>query len=835
MRIPRWTPLFIAGFVWAALAVAEAPDPLKQLKSKDYKVRLKAVEAIRKQGGEGAQKALVGALKDDDWEVIERACNALAEHGGEKAVKPLVDVAVKGPVRRVRLAAARTLTKRDVVDVAKRLTKRLRKDEGVAAADALTLLVASHEGPVPKELLKAVRRALKSKDARVRAAIAGTWEVFAPDERVPVFEKQLQDEDLIVVAAALDAYRQAPAIAFLPAIVKRFVQPKVNDVIARRLIAAIEALVAAEPNLLDDIARQLDHLIAAAKEDALASARVARLVGNLASLPPLPEEEDGASDKEEDSKKKTPEKGPDGKDKPVDGRVAPPPAPPERTPPVAPERALSWLETLLSHEGEGVRAEAVRSLRRINTTASIERAKKMLEDPHARVRIQALEAIVAGKTLQDADTLKQVGVVLAKDTDDTVREHAAVLLGQPGPDDTPFDGPVEALVQGLQDATWSVAAVSAVSLGKTRSSKAVEHLAKLLNLKEVKDWRLRGAAVVGLGRVQQKAAVVPLINALKDKDLWVRRNAYEFLKRLTKRNIDDDPAEWMGWWKFNEPGFEFLDRKKIAREMRKGGYAVDPVDVYEKGKSALDVVVLQSRGDHIEDLLEELGIEHRLTRAAQVEKSDLHSFAVFVANCTGEIQKNDIERLQWFVRVGGYLFCSCWALHHTIEKVYPGMIRKLPTRAEVLDNVVSSPCPTDSPYLNNVFRPWSRSIYVLFGSHLIEVLHPERVEVLIDSPQAATRWGGGNMAAWFPAGHGVILDSANHFDLQGLERVSGLKTAEDRMAYAMDHMGLDYDELRRHAAGKIWSRQADAVKLVRDLSAFRFITNFVRLKKKTDP
>ena len=30
-------------------------------------------------------------------------------------------------------------------------------------------------------------------------------------------------------------------------------------------------------------------------------------------------------------------------------------------------------------------------------------------------------------------------------------------------------------------------------------------------------------------------------------------------------------------------------------------------------------------------------------------------------------------------------------------------------------------------------------------------------------------------------------------------------------------------------------RQAEAVKLVRDLSAFRFITNFVRQKRKTDP
>jgi hypothetical protein len=161
-------------------------------------------------------------------------------------------------------------------------------------------------------------------------------------------------------------------------------------------------------------------------------------------------------------------------------------------------------------------------------------------------------------------------------------------------------------------------------------------------------------------------------------------------------------------------------------------------------------------------------------------------------------------------------------------------VTKVPSKGNVLDNVPSEPCPTRSPYLEGVFPSFTRPIYVLYGSHLIQVKDKERVEVLIDSPWCATRWDGGNLAAWFQAGHGVILDSANHFDLQGMEKAVGLKTAEDRMGYAVNHMGIDYPELRELRDRKVWDSSSASKKEARDLSAFRFITNFVREKRKQE-
>jgi hypothetical protein len=101
--------------------------------------------------------------------------------------------------------------------------------------------------------------------------------------------------------------------------------------------------------------------------------------------------------------------------------------------------------------------------------------------------------------------------------------------------------------------------------------------------------------------------------------------------------------------------------------------------------------------------------------------------------------------------------------------------------------------------------------------------------VLLDSPTCADAWGAGDLAAWFEAGHGVVLDSVNHFDAQGLELAPGLKTREDRQAYAVDHMGLRYGDLREIARERYWENSLRASEKVLDLSVFRLVTNFVRL------
>jgi hypothetical protein len=244
-----------------------------------------------------------------------------------------------------------------------------------------------------------------------------------------------------------------------------------------------------------------------------------------------------------------------------------------------------------------------------------------------------------------------------------------------------------------------------------------------------------------------------------------------------------------------------------------------------------DVVALESRGDNIQQLLARQKLEYRITTAGKVTESGLCADSIFVANCTGEIEAPDVERLRWFVLAGGNLFGSCWALHETIERALPGPMRKYETTSEVLATVDASPCSRSSQHLAGVFAPGVQPIYALVGAHLIEVLEPERVEVIVDSPQCAEDFGCGNLAAWFRDGHGHVLDSVNHFEAQGLNSATDLKKPIDRQAYAVDHMGLTFEKLRSVRGADWWGNSEKASREITDLSVFRIVTNFVRLRR----
>jgi hypothetical protein len=319
-----------------------------------------------------------------------------------------------------------------------------------------------------------------------------------------------------------------------------------------------------------------------------------------------------------------------------------------------------------------------------------------------------------------------------------------------------------------------------------------------------------------------------LIETLDDQEPLVVRTAHSYLLSIALGDqLPAEVAPWREWWRENGKKVRLYDPKEREERRQKYGYAAPPREIYE----GLDVLVLESRGDHIEAVLEQLGIEHRLTASNRLKADGLDAAGVFVSNCTGEMEPADLERLGWFVKVGGYLCGSCWALSETIARVAPGLVRKLETRDEIVDLVVATACEPSSQYLEGVFAEHVEPLYRLEGAHLIEVLQPERVEMLIDSVECSEKWGGGNLACWFRWGHGTVLDSANHFDLQGLVDAVGLKKREERMAYAVDHMGASLEEIRSTYKEKFWDSNQKASERIRDYSVFRLVTNFVRLRR----
>lgn len=804
-----WIAVLLFAVVVGRATLAQDPgaaDLARQLKDKEIAVRLAAVSTLAVSTAEHAERLLLTALDDRDWEVVENAAVALAKRGGAASVEPLAELALEGPVLRVRVQALRSLAALDATRGAELLLERVRSKEfGARALDGLALLGSRARSD---DLVKAVSRELRSDERERRVAAARTLAAFPPADAAARMQKLMYDEDLAVAAAALSVPLREPDTVYLPVLVAGLSGTDVSDILERRMIAGVRSILASAPDA--DRARGLvEEALGSVPRAATpaSAARLARMVGALSEAPPPgPAGDDG--EKEDESPAAI-----------VDATTA-----------------MKALGPLLSHDDAKVRAAAVHALCGTRAEEALARARGLAkDDPDPHVRMHALLAIRSVHDARDEATFTLALNRLRHDGDPLVREEAAVALGVAG-----VKGAAPSLAEAVEEsakspeALWALGTCAAVSLGKTRDPAALPALLEVPG--KTKDWRLVAAAVVGLGHLQNVDAVPHLIEALSSRHPVIGNTAYEFLRRLTTTPVPKKVDAWREWWKLNGPTYVFEDREELARKAQKYGYAVDRRGVYE----GLDVVVLQSRGDSIEKLLERLEIEHRLTRQGQVPDCGLHPYALFVSNCTGEVSGDDVEQLRWFVRAGGYLFGSCWALNHTVEHVYPGLegrervVRKLPTTQTVLANVAAEACPTSSPYIEGVFDDMVRPIYVLYGAHLIEVLDPERVEVLIDSPDCATTFGGGNLAAWFPAGHGVILDSANHFDLQGLEKAEGPKSAEDRMAYAIDHMGLSYEDVRELDRQKVWGSKSKSNKAAKDLSAFRFITNFVRHKRKHD-
>lgn len=750
---------------------AASQDPARDLKSKDIAKRLAAVDALS--ADEKGEKALLSVLKDkrEDWEVLTRAAAGLGAHGSAAATDELVRLALDGPVRSVRLAAAHTLGRVAAKSGAELLVRKAAGDDQLHALEALDALLA--EKPAGVELKGLEKLYEKEKDPALRAAAARALVRAHGADRAEVLKRLLASESVAVQCAALAPCLDDPRAETQSVLLEYLGRARISDLGERRAVRALALLVerAGTPGL-----EALAPLFSA--RDGSVAARAARVLGALGNS-------------------------------------------------FEAAKRLEALAPLLGHKEASARAAAAHALRRLGTREARARAAELLAgDREPRVRRAALESFARLGAEESEELGKVLGPRFAQEPDAGVRERLVVHLGRKG-----LLAAVDPLSQALSDPEWPVAVCAAVSLGRTQTGPAVDRLVRLL--KESKDWKLRGAAAAGLGQSYHQAALAPLVEALADPDKAVVATAHDFLVSLTLQQLPPKPEPWRDWLAKNASKVELHDpktRDEMARRERERGTFVDTTarerELTRVFKD-LALIVLESRGDHIQTLLGRFKIQHVLTAAGKTPELALQPDALFVANCTGEIEDKDVERLSWFVRTGGHLFGSCWALTETIGRIAPGVIAKAETSSEVLDHVPAEPAAEGDDSLDGVFAPGVVPVYELQGAHLIEVLDPERAEVLVDSPLCAEHWGAGDLAAWFPLGHGIVLDSVNHFDVQGLELAEGLKTREDRQAYAVDHMGFSFADLRASREEKYWDNSLRASEKVADLSVLRLVTNFV--------
>ncbi len=759
---------FVLPLLLAAIASAQFDE--RKLRDKDADIRQAAIEHCIDVGGENVPKWLHKALKDKDWGVVLAAAKGLSVHGTPAAIKNLQELALEAPLFSVRRAALDALAKIDPENSADAFYKKAKGKTAEVAAYALSRL-AEH-GVLPTKLTKLEKLASNRDEALQPAGTNALVACAKPEDQPAALGAALESERLLLRTQAAEAAERTANPACIPILVENLGLGRVNPVLERRLIRALVACVKAvkgDDPRQDALGPALNRLTLQ-KPSGVYRARILEAMGE--TLP-------------------------------------------------APWR-LAEIRKVAECEDVAVRRAASKALGTIpgdeSLTYAVERLK---DDTSAKVVEPLIHTVLKLGGLDNEDARKILHRCITEERGTVAsREDLCVALAQ-----SELPEAQAMLVLAADSIQGDLAQAALVAVGKGRGPKALEILSAAL---ERSDWRDRGAAVVGLMHLALPECFDLLMKATEDQEPSVALSATHGLLRLSGRATSGAPKQgWEEWWKENQGKVSLRQREKSQRSFEKYGYQVPDALIY----SGLDVVVIPGRGDHIESVLDRLGIAYRIVRAGQLAEEGLHPAAVLIVGCTGEIAAGDVPIVQWYVRCGGSLFTSCWSLTFTANRSFPHVIAKAPTDHEVLDRVSTEPAAPDSTFLNGVFEGGSIPIYSLEGAHLIQVQDPIRAEVLIDSPEAAERHGSGEMAAWFRVGHGTVLDSVNHFELQGLALATDLKKKEDLQAYAVNHMGLSMGKLRQVRKERWWKSREKASKHVDDTSAFRLLTNFVREKR----
>jgi hypothetical protein len=177
-----------------------------------------------------------------------------------------------------------------------------------------------------------------------------------------------------------------------------------------------------------------------------------------------------------------------------------------------------------------------------------------------------------------------------------------------------------------------------------------------------------------------------------------------------------------------------------------------------------DVVVVRGSMDHIENVLQAARIPHTLIEPNQVADWQLNSKMIVMVDCPGMVPDAAVKRIERFVRAGGLLYTTDWALKNLVEKAFPGTIAATGnvTGSEVVPVKVDH---EGGDIMSQVLaKKGSQPEWWLEGgSFPIKVLDQSNVDVLAHSDVMKQRYGASPIVVHFRHDDGEVIHVVSHF------------------------------------------------------------------------
>ena len=201
---------------------------------------------------------------------------------------------------------------------------------------------------------------------------------------------------------------------------------------------------------------------------------------------------------------------------------------------------------------------------------------------------------------------------------------------------------------------------------------------------------------------------------------------------------------------------------------------------------AADVVVVRGGFDRAQDVLRSVGVKHVVIPPRLVARVPFMSLQTVMLNCPGKLSGQGRKRLRRFVKTGGYLVTTDWALS-TVARMFPGTIAR-GARNTTNDVVRVQLQHQADPLLGKLASAGNPRWWLEAASFPIRVLNSRRVKVLIASKEMKRKYGHGAIAVTFRHDDGRVLHLTSHFYLQQAKLRSAKERASGR-AYA-ESMGI---------------------------------------------
>jgi hypothetical protein len=236
-----------------------------------------------------------------------------------------------------------------------------------------------------------------------------------------------------------------------------------------------------------------------------------------------------------------------------------------------------------------------------------------------------------------------------------------------------------------------------------------------------------------------------------------------------------------------------------------------------------DVVVVSGSYDRVQDVLRAVQVKHVVIPPHLIDQLDLLPTQTVMINCPGRVSDRATGKLRDFVKRGGYLVTTDWALKLT-ERAFPKTVAHN-GRTTPNDVVAVHVHDEKEPLLRHVGGMDQPRWWLEGSSYPVKVIDTQLVRVLLSSKEMEKKYGDGAIAVAFRYGDGKVLHMTSHFFLQQSKLVSEREKRRGS-AFAKDvglsegdvadlrKRGVDVDQARSGEVSSAYSMQQMSANLL---------------------